>query len=381
MESSMAPTTRTPTVIIAAIAVGAVGLIITVAQSDQPAPAPHRVDEMVLLPGGTFAMGYERGYDDEKPVHSVEISEFRIDRTEVTNSEFGRFVAETGHVTRAELDGYCWAYVMGAADFQALAGADWRHPQGPASSIEDRLDHPVVCVSWADATSFAEWAGKRLPTEAEWEYAARAGGVGHYRAIDGRSGAAPSGAAPNASHSHHESAVHARSSTAPSPSSKSHGAEHDSAEHDGIPTVVAANVWQGHWPDVNHLSDGFYYTAPAGLFDPNQWGVHDTLGNVWEWTADWYGDDYYQRSTGRDPQGPGGGSYRVARGGSWFCSPNYCGAYSTHYRGSSPPDHAFNNVGFRCAADADVKQGSSSRASSTARVSRAGLAVEAASLP
>ena len=115
--------------------------------------------------------------------------------------------------------------------------------------------------------------------------------------------------------------------------------------------AVKANVWQGIWPRANHLEDGYFYTAPVGSFPPNELGLHDMIGNVWEWTADWYAEDEYRTSRRLDPTGPTGGEHRVARGGSWFCSPNYCGAYNSHYRGASPPDRAFNNVGFRCAAD------------------------------
>jgi len=338
-----------PKLLASAVFIVLVGVIVAAFVKDH-APAPvGGTREMLRVPAGSFDMGFEHGYDDERPLHQVQIREFRIDRTEVSNHQFRRFVEATGHLTQAERDGYCWAYVEHADDFQALQGASWRYPQGPGSSIDDRLDHPVVCVSWEDASAYAAWADKRLPTEAEWEYVARAGGLGHYRAADVRFESAPSGSAPHATDHHQGLGV--STTGAPEPSAKSHlQARGPAAGRPGEETVVG-NVWQGQWPDTNHLSDGYYYTAPVGRFDPNPWGVHDTLGNVWEWTSDWYQADYYEHSPLSNPSGPTAGSNRVARGGSWFCSPNYCGAYSTHYRGSSPPDHAFNNVGFRCASD------------------------------
>jgi formylglycine-generating enzyme required for sulfatase activity len=350
----MAITKRTATFITTAVSIAVAILVVVTAGGGQNASDSDSTDGMAIMPGGSFRMGFDHGYDDERPVHRVEIATFWIDPTEVTNRQFERFVDATGHVTQGEHDGYCWAYVDGADDFQALTGADWRHPQGPASSIDGRLDHPVVCVSWHDAAAYAAWAGKRLPTEAEWEYAARAGGRGHFRAADARFESAPSGGAPRVASGHGHHGNHVVQSSAPYPSSKSHADAGGAAGLHGSVDTVVGNVWQGHWPEINHLSDGFYYTAPVGQFDPNPWGVHDTLGNVWEWTADWYAADFYQHSPTRDPEGPDEGENRVARGGSWFCSRNYCGAYTTHYRGASPPTHAFNNVGFRCAADAEV---------------------------
>jgi sulfatase modifying factor 1 len=267
-----------------------------------PAPAG-----MVLIPGGEFLMGSENFFEDEKPVHKVMVNDFFLDRHEVTNARFAVFVKATGHVTTAEREGHCWAYFEGGTEWQYAEGTDWRHPQGPGSTIEHRPDHPVVCVSWEDAAAYAAWAGRRLPTEAEWEFAARAGDPGHFVARTG--------------------------------------------EEQPVETEVTANVWEGEWPAHNRLEDGYFYTAPAGSFPANAAGVHDMLGNVWEWTADWYDAEYYAVSPGENPRGPESGDKRVARGGSWFCSPNYCGAYSTHYRGGSPPGHAFNNVGFRCAGD------------------------------
>lgn len=300
--------------------------------------------DMILIKGGEFVMGNEGAYTDELPLHTVQLRSFYLDAHEVTNAQFADFVNATAYVTQAERDGHCWAYFKGETDWQYAAGTDWRHPQGPASSIDDKMDHPVVCVSWEDAAAYARWAGKRLPTEAEWEYAARAGAAGHFVANTGSNEHA---------HSSHTQISHAAAVSDRSPSSKSHGTgtHHLRSGSQENLITVNANIWEGHWPDHNALSDGFYYTSPAASFDANAWGVYDMLGNVWEWTADWYDSSYYAASPITDPQGPSAGQNRVARGGSWFCSPNYCGAYSTHYRGASPPNHAFNNVGFRCAMD------------------------------
>jgi formylglycine-generating enzyme required for sulfatase activity len=299
---------------------------------------------MVLIPGGVFKMGMAGSNVDEAPVHVVKIAPFLLDRYEVTNRQFAAFVEATGFVTQAERDGFAWGYLKGASDFQAVAGANWRRPEGPESSIADRMDHPVVCVSWEDAAAYARWAGKRLPTEAEWEYAARAGSELHFKA-------AFAGANLSAvDHQHHLSSDGGRDL---SPSSKNHrlANQHPPAARAEKYAYVPANFWQGVWPADNQLLDDYFYTAPVGQFEANAWKLHDMLGNVWEWTADWYAADYYQHSPAENPAGAESGENRVARGGSWFCSPNYCGAYNTSFRGASPPDHAFNNVGFRCAAD------------------------------
>jgi formylglycine-generating enzyme required for sulfatase activity len=244
-------------------------------------------EDMVLVPGGSYIIGDDDAPHPaaDAPRRSVRTPSFLIDRHEVTNAEFARFIAATAYVTTAEREGAGWIFRGGDRDWSYVAGADWRHPLGAGSSIEKASDHPVVLVSWYDASAYAKWAGKRLPTEAEWEVAARGG-------------LAP-GAEPLRDLSRDSS----------------------------------ANVWQGRWPQRNEQKDSFFYTAPVASFAPNRIGLYDMLGNVWEWTADGYGSS---------------DTLRVARGGSWFCSRNYCSAYRPGFRGKSPADHAFNNVGFRC---------------------------------
>lgn len=310
------------------------------------ADKPTGREEMVLIGAGSFDMGFDDAYEDERPTHRVSLMPFYLDRHEVTNETFSMFVQATGYITQAERNGGCWCYLKDTDSFQYVTGADWRHPLGPASSRTLQMTHPVACVSWNDASAYAQWAGKRLPTEAEWEYAARSGKAGQFVA-DTEAGT-PTRQADVSGHGHH----HPPAGADQSPSSKSHSQGQDHSHGAAFETKVPANVWQGTWPTVNNQADGYFYTSPAGTFAPNEWGLSDMLGNVWEWTADWYAPDYYDKSPASNPGGPDEGEKRVARGGSWFCSPNYCGAYNSHYRGASPPDRSFNNVGFRCAADA-----------------------------
>jgi formylglycine-generating enzyme required for sulfatase activity len=345
--------TKTRQVLVAALAIITVVSLTGSAVAEESA---GKFENMVYLNGGSFSMGFEGGHDDEVPLHEVTLKPFYIDSREVTNRQFGEFVKATGYKTQAEYDSYCWAYLEGADNFKRIDGADWRHPEGPESSIEDRLDHPVVCVNWYDASAYAKWAGKRLPTEAEWEYAARAGEDKQFVAAhdmnsqddmkDMEGGMTHFAMAEN-------KAQHAGQDQ--SPSSKSHNLAASGNQHTMTmsgETLVEANIWQGGWPHVNKRSDGYFYTAPVGSYEPNDWEIHDMIGNVWEWTSDWYDEKYYSNSPADNPAGPQEGSKRVARGGSWFCNPTYCGAYSSHYRGASPPDRGFNNVGFRCALDA-----------------------------
>ncbi len=305
-------------------------------------------DDMVLVTGGDYVIGDDSPEPaDDAPPRRVRIDSFYIDRHEVTNREFQRFINNTGYLTAAEREGGAWVYRGGERDWIYLEGANWRHPIGGDSSSEGAMDHPVVLVSWLDANAYAQWAGKRLPTEAEWEVAARGSKTATFPGnlvvrteLNESQDRSP------------DHAVH-------NGKDNDKGARHPSAGDHSIitgPTNVApdgkANIWQGNWPERNEIQDGYFYTSPVGAFEPNQLGLYDMIGNVWEWTADWYASDTYRSSgVSRNPIGPTSGTLRVARGGSWFCSANYCGAYRPGFRGKSPPNSSFNNVGFRCARD------------------------------
>lgn len=291
----------------------------------RPAPVPgtptatHPLSGSVLLPGGVFVMGHDGpdGYpaDGEGPAHPVDVAPFRIDATAVSNARFAEFAAATGHVTQAERDGWSFVFagllpddtpptrgVVGAPWWRQVEGADWRHPCGPASDLADLADHPVVHVTWDDATRFAAWSGGRLPTEAEWEYAARGGLTGvHY----------PWGA------------------------EREPGGQH------------RMNVWQGVFPSSDTAEDGYRGTAPVTAYPPNGFGLFGVTGNVWEWCADWFSPHTYRRG---GP--PSAGTHRVMRGGSYLCHASWCSRYRVDSRSSSTPDSAAGNVGFRCAADA-----------------------------
>jgi formylglycine-generating enzyme required for sulfatase activity len=278
---------------------------------------------MVELAGGTFRMGTADRWtypeDGEGPVHEVAIAPFRMDAVAVTNAAFAEFVAATGYTTDAER--YEWAFVFGGFlpdDFEetrAVAsapwwrqvyGADWAHPEGPQSDVDGRMDHPVVQVSWQDATAYCRRAGKRLPTEAEWEYAARGG-------LD--------------------------DAVFPWGNDLEPGGEH------------RMNVWQGTFPSLNTLDDGYLGTAPAGAFAPNGFGLHNMTGNVWEWCADWYDPAYYAHSPTENPIGPDRGTNRVMRGGSYLCHASYCNRYRVGARSGNGVDSSVGNLGFRCVAD------------------------------
>jgi formylglycine-generating enzyme required for sulfatase activity len=280
---------------------------------------------MVFLEGGVYLMGNgtRQGFsaDGEGPVHEVEISPFYIDAATVTNSQFAEFIKETGYKTEAEKFGWSFVFrfflspweaakvsqvVQGTPWWAPVEGAYWLHPEGPDSNIDDRMDHPALHVSWNDAIAYCKWAGKRLPTEAEWEYAAR-GGL--------------------------EQKIY------PWGDELTPGGEH------------RCNIWQGTFPEHNTKRDGYVGTAPAKSFPPNGYGIYNVSGNVWEWTNDWFGKQYYSESPRKDPKGPASGTNRVMRGGSYLCHKSYCNRYRVAARSSNTPDSSTGNMGFRCAAD------------------------------
>ncbi|QRM36178.1 formylglycine-generating enzyme family protein (plasmid) [Microvirga sp. VF16] len=314
------------------------------------APKDHSSDDMLRIAGGTFRMGSDRHYPEEAPVHRVAVDGFWIDRTPVTNRQFREFVRATGHATVAERRPdpqdypgalphllYAGSLVFVPPDhpvdlrnwgqwWTLLKGADWRHPYGPRSTINGLDNHPVVHVTYADALAYARWAGKDLPTEAEWEFAARGG-------LDG-----------------------------------AEFAWGDEFMPDGRPM---ANTWQGAFPFQNLAQDGFERTSPVTAFPPNGYGLYDMIGNVWEWTSDFYAPQHPADAVKACciPENPRGGredqSYdpcqpririprRVIKGGSHLCAPNYCRRYRPAARHPQPVDTSTSHVGFRC-----VRRGSS----------------------
>ncbi|BBI36500.1 formylglycine-generating enzyme family protein [Cohnella abietis] len=280
---------------------------------------------MILLPSSEFLMGDGHGdglqQDGEGPVRTLLIDSFYIDPYAVTNEKFKLFVADTGYVTDAEKFG--WSYVFhlfvsdslkenvdGIADnaswWLKVEGANWYNPEGPGSSIVSRGDHPVVQVSWNDAAAYCRWAGKRLPTEAEWEYAARGGLVqkrypwGDTLLVEG--------------------------------------------EH-------RCNIWQGLFPKVNHALDGYVGTAPVQSYLPNDYGLYNVVGNVWEWCQDWFSPNHHKSASTHNPKGPAKGMTKTLKGGSYLCHKSYCNRYRVAARTANTPDSTTGHMGFRCVAD------------------------------
>jgi formylglycine-generating enzyme required for sulfatase activity len=290
-----------------------------------PPPTEASTAGMVLLPGGEFLMGTDsrEGYPDdgEGPVRSVQLAPFWIDSMVVTNRQFAAFVEARGYRTEAERFG--WSFVFAGLlpdDFpptRAVAntpwwrqvhGADWRRPEGLHSNLVDRLDHPVVQVSWNDALAYCQWVGKRLPTEAEWEYAAR-GGLVQQRYPWGNQ------LTPDGKH--------------------------------------RMNVWQGKFPVDDTGQDGFRGAAPVDSYEPNGFGLFNMTGNVWEWCWDWFSPDFHRTGPRENPVGPPGGERRVMRGGSYLCHRSYCFRYRVAARSANTLNSAAGNLGFRCVQNAD----------------------------
>lgn len=282
-------------------------------------PRVEHVQAMIRIAGGTYRMGNHVGdgyeADGETPVHPVQVNSFEMSPGTVTNALFGEFVAATGYRTEAER--YGWSFVFGgfiperfpptrgvvdAPWWRQVFGATWAHPEGPRSDIASRGNHPVTHVSWNDAQAFCQWSGTRLPTEAEWEFAARGG------------------------------------------SENSHFPWGTQLIPDGRHRM---NVWQGSFPDRNRAADGYEVTAPVDAYPPNGYGLFNMTGNVWEWCADWFGPDYYGKSPIENPVGPDVGTARVIRGGSYLCHKSYCNRYRVDSRSSNTPDSSAGNIGFR----------------------------------
>ncbi|MGH7665130.1 MAG: formylglycine-generating enzyme family protein [Gemmatimonadaceae bacterium] len=270
-----------------------------------PVPAGLTVPQgMVYVPGGTTHIGSEHGMPVERPVFSARVQAFFMDVHPVTVAQFRSFVDATGHVTEAEHFGSAGVFDTGLRQWRLVDGADWRHPRGPATPAAPD-DHPVTQVSWNDATAYARWTGKRLPTEVEWEHAAR-------------------------------------------------GARDNRDRYAWGSTLVTggvhgANTWQGSFPQHNSGEDGYLYTSPVGAFGATGLGLTDMGGNVWQWTADWF-RPYSQRDREfRRP--PDARSERAQRGGSFLCHESYCHGYRVSARSHSTPETALFHVGFRLVQD------------------------------
>ena len=308
---------------------------------------------MVWIPAGQFQMGTTdaESFEDEHPAHPVRVGGFWMDSTDVTNAQFRKFVEATGYQTTAERKPD-WeelkkqlppgtekpaasmlvpASLVFVAPTQAVPlndvgawwqwtpGASWRHPEGPGSNLDDREDHPVVQVSWDDAVAYCKWAGKRLPTEAEWEYAARGGQAGK---------------------------------------------RYWWGDQDPSDSVITCNIWKGHFPNQNLKTDGYERTSPVHAFKPNGYGLYDMAGNVWQWCSDNFRADTYAMeaaggvsvdppgpSTSLDPQEPYTPK-RVTRGGSFLCNASYCASYRVSARRGTSPDSGMSHLGFRCVMSA-----------------------------
>ncbi len=314
----------------------------TMNEPRETAPGPPPFEGMVWIPGGRFLMGSDHHYEEEAPAHAVQVGGFWMDRTTVTNRDFAGFVAETGYKTVAERPVNPEDYPGAPPEMLAPAsvvfqqptaavshqdhlqwwtyvqGADWRHPRGPETSLAGLEDHPVVHVAWEDVEAYVQWAGKQIPTEAEWEFAARGG-------LDGAEFAWGEELTPGGKH--------------------------------------MANVWQGEFPWENTVEDGFEWTAPVGSFPANGYGLFDMAGTVWQWTCDWYQEHSKIEGACCTLDNPRGGRMetssdpnqpqlqiprKVMKGGSHLCAVNYCRRYRPAARMAHPIDTSISHLGIRC---------------------------------
>lgn len=293
--------------------------------SGNDSPAADSTD-MVLLAGGTFLMGTDRAegfpQDGEGPVRPVTLSPFWLDRFPVTNASFATFVHATGYRTEAEVFGWSFVFwshipqprfeelvedtVAAAPWWCKVNGATWKNPEGPGSGVDGRLDHPAVHLSWNDCAAYSRWAGKRLPTEAEWEYAARGG-------LEQKLYPWGDELTPNGKH--------------------------------------LCNIWQGEFPRHDLAEDGYAGTCPVDAFPPNSYGIYSITGNAWEWCADWFATGFDRKGQQQNPLGPPSGVAKVMKGGSFLCHRSYCNRYRVAARTSNTPDSSASNTGFRCVMD------------------------------
>ena len=280
-------------------------------------------DDMVHI-GGSFLMGTndqeQFRLDGESPIRKIHVDAFYIDIKTVTNRDFKVFIDKTGYKTDANKFGWSFVFykfisrrissevkkaVSGAEWWRKVEGASWNHPEGPGSNIKNRMDHPVVHVSWNDAQAYCNWSGKRLPTEAEWEFSAR-GGLEQNKYPWGNN-LTPKG-------------------------------------------EYRCNIWQGIFPDKNTKSDGYESTAPSLSFEPNGYGIYNASGNVWEWCSDWFTATHIKNDmTQKNPKGPKTGTTKVTKGGSYLCHDSYCNRYRVSARTATTPDTSTGHTGFRCA--------------------------------
>ena len=316
MPSAVAPPTVAPSIHVTGLAAPV-----------RPRATQGSIAGMKKLEGGEFLMGTASPLawpgDGEGPVRAVRVSPFYMDVGAVSNRQFEEFVAAIGYVTEAEKFGWSYVFIKQVAGkarraaqgvaagtewWVGVEGASWKRPEGPGSNIRKRDDHPAVHISWHDADAYCRWAGKRLPTEAEWEYAARGG---------------------------------LEQKLYPWGDELTPGGKH------------LCNIWQGKFPDFNSGADGYSGTAPVKAFPSNGYGLYNMSGNVWDWCADWFSPTYHMNGPREDTTGPPRGQLKLINGGSYLCHASYCNRYRVAARTSNTPDSASSHCGFRCVRDVE----------------------------